>query len=71
LAILDKNFVCNAILRVAEMRPDHFDRAPADSKVSTNICLPRIHNRALGMMAEDGRNRGDPKWDEMLAEGVR
>jgi hypothetical protein len=34
---------------VAETRPEHFDRALADGKVSTNVYLRRIHNHALGM----------------------
>ncbi len=34
---------------MAETRPEHFDRAPADGKVSTNVYLRRIHNHALGM----------------------
>ena len=32
-----------------ETRPEHFDRALADGKVSTNVYLRRIHNHALGM----------------------
>ena len=36
-------------LRVAETRPEHFDRALADGKVSSNVFLRRIHNHALGM----------------------
>ena len=36
-------------MRVAETRPEHFDRALADGKVSTNVYLRRIHNHALGM----------------------
>jgi integrase len=34
---------------VAETRPEHFYRALADGKVSTNVYLRRIHNHALGM----------------------
>jgi hypothetical protein len=34
---------------VAETRPEHFDKALADGKVSTNVYLRRIHNNALGM----------------------
>ena len=34
---------------MAETRPEHFDRALADGKVSTNVYLRRIHNHALGM----------------------
>jgi hypothetical protein len=34
---------------VAETRPEQFDRALADGKVSTNVYLRRIHNHALGM----------------------
>jgi hypothetical protein len=34
---------------VAETRPEHFDRALADGKVSSNVFLRRIHNHALGM----------------------
>jgi integrase len=49
VAILDKNFDCIRNLAVAETRPEHFDRALADGKVSTNVYLRRIHNHALGM----------------------
>jgi integrase len=49
VAIKDKNFDCIRNLPVAETRPDHFDRALADGKVSTNVYLRRIHNHALGM----------------------
>jgi integrase len=49
VAIKDKNFDCIRHLPVAETRPDHFDRALADGKVSTNVYLRRIHNHALGM----------------------
>jgi integrase len=48
-AIKDANFDCIRRLRVAETRPEHFDRALADGKVSTNVYLRRIHNHALGM----------------------
>ena len=48
-AIKDKNFDCLRKLRVAETRAEHFDRALADGKVSTNVYLRRIHNHALGM----------------------
>jgi len=48
-AIKDKNFDCIRRLPVAETRPEHFDRALADGKVSTNVYLRRIHNHALGM----------------------
>ena len=48
-AIKDKNFDCIRNLPVAETRPEHFDRALADAKVSTNVYLRRIHNHALGM----------------------
>jgi integrase len=48
-AIKDQNFDCIRNLRVAETRPEHFDRALADGKVSTNVYLRRIHNHALGM----------------------
>ena len=48
-AIKDKNFDCIRNLRVAETRPEHFDRALSDGKVSTNVYLRRIHNHALGM----------------------
>jgi hypothetical protein len=34
---------------VAETRPEHFDHALDDGKVSTNVYLRRIHNHALGM----------------------
>jgi len=49
VAIKDKNFDCIRNLRVAETRPEHFDRVLADGKVSTNVYLRRIHNHALGM----------------------
>src|SRR5512137_778654 len=49
VAILDKNFDCIRNLPVAETRPEHFDRALADGKVSSNVYLRRIHNHALGM----------------------
>ena len=49
VAIKDKNFDCIRRLAVAETRPEHFDRALADGKVSTNVYLRRIHNHALGM----------------------
>jgi integrase len=48
-AIIDRNFDCIRNLCVAETRPEHFDRALADGKVSTNVYLRRIHNHALGM----------------------
>ena len=48
-AIKDKNFDYIRNLRIAETRPEHFDRALADGKVSTNVYLRRIHNHALGM----------------------
>ena len=48
-AIKDRNFDCIRNLRVAETRPEHFDRALADGKVSTNVYLRRIHNHALGI----------------------
>jgi len=48
-AIKDKNFDYIRRLHVAETRPEHFDRALADGKVSTNVYLRRIHNHALGM----------------------
>ena len=49
VAIKDKNFDSIRNLPVAETRPEHFDRALADGKVSTNVYLRRIHNHALGM----------------------
>jgi integrase len=49
VAIKDANFDCIRKLCVAETRPEHFDRALADGKVSTNVYLRRIHNHALGM----------------------
>ena len=48
-AIRDPNFDCIRHLCVAETRPEHFDRALADGKVSSNVYLRRIHNHALGM----------------------
>jgi site-specific recombinase XerD len=49
VAIKDKNFDRIRNLRIAETRPEHFDRVLADRKVSTNVYLRRIHNHALGM----------------------
>jgi integrase len=49
VAIKDKNLDGIRNLPVAETRPEHFDRALADGKVSTNVYLRRIHNHALGM----------------------
>jgi integrase len=49
VAIKDKNFDCIRNVRVAETRPEHFDRALADGKVSSNVYLRRLHNHALGM----------------------
>jgi integrase len=49
VAIKNRNFDCIRHLPVAETRPEHFDRALADGKVSTNVYLRRIHNHALGM----------------------
>lgn len=48
-AIKDRNFDCIRKLPVAETRPEHFDKALADGKVSSNVYLRRIHNHALGM----------------------
>ena len=48
-AIKDVNFDCIRKLPVCETRPEHFDKALADGKVSTNVYLRRIHNHALGM----------------------
>ena len=48
-AIKDKNFDCLRRLTMMETLPEHFDRALADGKVSTNVYLRRIHNHALGM----------------------
>ena len=36
-------------MTASETCPEHFDRALADGKVSTNVYLRRIHNHALGM----------------------
>ena len=49
MAIKDKNFDCIRKLTLAETRAEHFDRALASGKVSTNMFLRRIHNHALGM----------------------
>jgi integrase len=49
VAIKDQNFDYIRNLPVAETRPEHFDCALADGKVSTNVFLRRIHNHALGM----------------------
>ena len=48
-AVKDANFDCIRNLVVCETRPEHFDRALADGKVSSNVYLRRIHNHALGM----------------------
>jgi hypothetical protein len=55
VAVKDRNFDCIRNLRVAETRPEHFDRALADGKVSSNVYLRRIHNHALGMYEVLGR----------------
>ena len=49
VAVKDRNFDCIRHLPVAETRAEHFDRALADGKVSTNVYLRRVHNHALGM----------------------
>ena len=49
VAIKDANFDCIRNLCVCETRPEHFDKALADGKVSSNVYLRRIHNHALGM----------------------
>lgn len=49
VAIQDQNFDCIRNLKVVETRPEHFDKALADGKTSTNVYLRRIHNYALGM----------------------
>jgi integrase len=49
VAVKDRNLDCIRNLAVVETRPEHFDRALADGKVSTNVYLRRIHNHALGM----------------------
>ena len=49
VAIKDRNFDCIRHRPVAETRPEHFDKALADGKVSSNVYLRRIHNHALGM----------------------
>ena len=49
VAVRDKNFDCIRHLPLAETRPEHFDKALADAKVSTNVYLRRIHSHALGM----------------------
>jgi len=49
VAIKDRNFDYIRNLPVAETRPEHFDRALADGKVSTNVYLRRMHNHALAM----------------------
>jgi hypothetical protein len=48
-AIKDANFDCIRNVLVVETRPEHFDKALADGKVSSNVYLRRIHNHALGM----------------------
>ena len=49
VAIKDVNFDYIRHLPVCETRPEHFDKALADGKVSSNVYLRRIHNHALGM----------------------
>ena len=49
VAVKDHNFDCIRNVCVAETRAEHFDKALADAKVSTNVYLRRIHNHALGM----------------------
>ncbi len=49
VAIKDVNLNCIRHLPVCETRPEHFDKALADGKVSTNVYLRRIHNHAIGM----------------------
>lgn len=49
VAIKDRNLDCIRNRPVAETRPEHFDKALADGKVSTNVYLRRVHNHALGM----------------------
>ncbi len=49
VAIKDRNFDCIRNRPVAETRPEHFHKALADGKVSTNVYLRRVHNHALGM----------------------
>ena len=49
VAIKDRNLDGIRKLPVAETCPEHFYKALADGKVSTNVYLRRIHNHALGM----------------------
>jgi integrase len=49
ITIKDPNFDCIRRLPVCETRAEHFDKAMADGKVSSNVYLRRIHNHALGM----------------------
>ena len=49
VAIKDPNFDFIRHRPVVETRPEHFDKALADGKVSSNVYLRRIHNHALGM----------------------
>lgn len=49
VAIKDKNFDGLRQVPVSETNADHFLKALADGKVSTNIYLRRIHNFALAM----------------------
>jgi hypothetical protein len=51
VAIKDRNFDCIRNLRVAETRPEHFDRALADGKVSTNVYFNPIHCYFVGVVA--------------------
>jgi hypothetical protein len=53
VAIKDKNFDCIRNLPVAETRPEHFDRALADSKVSTNVYLTSLITQS-GLSAKAG-----------------
>lgn len=49
VAIKDPNFDFIRHRPVVETRPEHFEKALADGKVSSNVYLRRIHNHALGM----------------------
>ena len=58
VAIKDRNFDCIRHLPVAETRPEHFDRALEDGKVSTNVYLRRIHMLRTFLTSQERRKWG-------------
>lgn len=47
VAVKDRNFDGFRRVRVAEARPEHFERPRAEGRVSTNVYLRRLPNHAL------------------------